>query len=192
MTSIVHRLFFAVLPDAAALPAMAGVVDGLKSANAIRGRWTAPAKYHLTVQFLGDHRAPDALIEQAVAAAGGIEFAAFLLAFDRIATFRGRYQLPCVLRCTRECEEVVVALSARLGSALARLGIEREERRFIPHLTVAYADRMLQDMSIEPIEWRAREFVLVDSHVGRDRHEVIGRWAFAEPATAATGQSSAL
>ena len=189
MTSIVHRLFFAVLPDAAALQAIARVVQGLRSANTIRGRWTDPAKYHMTVHVLGDHRAPDALIERAAAAAADIEFTPPALAFDRIATFHGRYQVPCALRCTRACEDVVVALWARLGSALARLGIEREERRFIPHLTIAYADRMLKDIPIETIAWQAREFVLIDSHVGRDRHEVIGRWAFAEPAAIAAGRS---
>lgn len=189
MTSLVHRLFFAVLPEAAALEAIAGVVAGLKSANTIRGRWTAPDKYHMTVHFLGDHREPADLIGCVMAAAAAVDFAPFALALDRVATFRGRYQLPCVLRCSRESENVVASLWSRLGAALARCGVEREERRFIPHLTIAYADRMLADIPIEPILSRVNEFVLVDSHVGRDTHEIIGRWPLAEPVVARTGQS---
>src|ERR1700751_1766497 len=100
MATETHRLFFALQPDADAVQAIRRVVDGLRDTNAIRGRWTAPAKYHLTARFLGDHgREAESVIARARQAAAQVRCAAFEVAFDRITTFRGRYQCPCILRC---------------------------------------------------------------------------------------------
>ena len=30
--------------------------------------------------------------------------------------------------------------------------------------------------AIEPLEWRVDEPLLIDSHVGKSVHEVLGRW----------------
>jgi len=35
---------------------------------------------------------------------------------------------------------------------------------------------LAEPLAIAPIAWRAEEFVLVDSAVGRGRHDVIARW----------------
>lgn len=172
-----HRLFFALFPDAETAQAIARVVDGLRAAKTIRGRWTAPERQHVTARFLGDHGhdAP-AVIERARAAAALVRCAAFEVAFDRIATFRGRFQCPCVLRCPADAETGVQRLWRGLGDTLAAAGIEcRAESNFIPHLTIAYADRMLGDpLPIDPLRWRAHEFALVDS--SRSEHRVIERW----------------
>ena len=172
-----HRLFFALYPDAAAAQAIARVVDGLREAKVIRGRWTAPAKHHVTARFLGDHgRGAAGVIEHARQAAARVHCAPFDVAFDRVATFRGRYQCPCVLRCPAQGEAGALLLWSVLGEALSALGVDgRAENHFIPHLTIAYADRMLNEhLPIEPIRWRAREFALVDSC--RSEHRVVERW----------------
>ena len=172
-----HRLFFAVHPDAAAARAIERVADGLREAKTIRGRFTAPAKHHLTARFLGDHGADaERVIERARRAAERVRCAAFDVAFDRIATFRGRYQCPCVLRCPANAEAGVQRLWHALGDALAAGGVDsRAENQFIPHLTIAYADRMLNEpLPIEAIAWHVREFALIDSC--QSEHEVVARW----------------
>ena len=172
-----HRLFFALFPDTAAAQAIARVVDALRSAKTIRGRWTAPERQHLTARFLGDHGADaEAVIARARTAAARVHCAAFDVAFDRIATFRGRFQCPCVLRCPAVAEAGVQRLWRELGTALADGGVDnRAENAFIPHLTIAYADRMLgEPLPIDPFGWRAHEFALVDSC--RSEHRVIDRW----------------
>lgn len=172
-----HRLFFAIFPDAAALQAIGRVATDLKAAKTIRGRWTAPAKYHITARFLGDYsETAEAVVVRAKAAAAQVQAAAFEITFDRIVTFRGRYQSPCVLRCTPQSEAAVRTLWRGLGVALSVTPEqEQTERRFLPHLTIAYGDRMLDaPVGIEPIVSRIEEFALVDSH--ESSHVVRASW----------------
>lgn len=184
MPSTLHRLFFAVFPDAAARAAIERVVADLRATKRIGGRWTAASKYHVTLQFLGDHDDAAPLIAKASTAAQAVLAESFDFSFDRIATFRGRFQVPCVLRLAPDSEAAFEALWRQLGDALARAGIAGEtQRRYQPHLTIAYADRMLAEpIAIEPISAPAREFALVDSPVGGDLHQVVGCWPLAADA----------
>jgi 2'-5' RNA ligase len=181
MPSNCHRLFFAVLPGPAAATAIEGVVTGLRESATLRGRWTASAKHHITVRFLGDHVEAAPLITRAHAAAARVEQAPFDVTLDRIACFRGRFQAPCVLRCSHGSEAALETLWSKLGAALAGVGVlPPEERRFIPHLTVGYVDRVLeQPLAIAPVSFAVSEFVLVDSTVGPGTHEIVGRWTLA-------------
>ncbi len=172
-----HRLFFALFPDAAATQAIARIVDALRTAKTVRGRWTPPARHHVTARFLGDHAGDAAAVmARARAAAARVRCAGFEVAFDRIATFRGRFQCPCVLRCPAGVDADVQKLWHALGDELAAAGVvSRAENHFIPHLTIAYADRMLgEPLPIPPFGWRAREFALVDSC--KSEHRVVERW----------------
>jgi 2'-5' RNA ligase len=182
MPSSVHRIFFAVVPDAAATRAIEDLAADLRARKVVGGRWTAPEKYHATVRFLGDHTEPESLIEKARAAAASVRLAPFALTFERVSTFGGRFQAPCVLRCSPESERALESLWSALGSALDAHGVESEhERRFLPHLTIAYADRRLvQPVRFDPITSPISEFVLVDSRIGSGGHTVIGRWPLAE------------
>jgi RNA 2',3'-cyclic 3'-phosphodiesterase len=173
-----HRLFFAIFPDHAALAAIGHVVERLRDANVVRGRWLAPEKYHLTIRFLGDHDDVSAagVVARARAAAAKVRAPAFPIALDRVATFRGRFRAPCVLRCARGCDPAVRDVRDRLDRQLAGVGIDAgEEQRFQPHLTIAYTDRALDAaIDVEPIGWQVADFALVDSH--RSRHAVLERW----------------
>jgi len=173
MISQMHRLFFAIFPDPPALAAISRVAARLQAEKVLRGRWMAPAKYHVTALFLGDHADPAAVISRARAAAAQVRASPFDITFDRIVTFRGRHQSPCVLRCTSESDGAIEALWRGLGAASS--DVRGEAGRFVPHLTIAYADRMLDaPIGIEPVVTRIDEFALVDSH--HAQHEVLARW----------------
>ncbi|HEY2396899.1 MAG TPA: 2'-5' RNA ligase family protein [Rudaea sp.] len=172
-----HRLFFAIYPDPPALQEIERVAANLRAARTIRGRWAAPEKYHITARFLGDFAdAADEMVDRATAAAALVRAAAFEITLDRVATLRGRYQVPCVLRCAARSEPAIQALWQGLGAALSTTPEqEQTQRRFLPHLTIAYGDRMLDaPLGIAPIVSRIGEFVLVDSH--QSSHVVRGRW----------------
>lgn len=176
-----HRLFFATVPDAPARAAIERLAVGICEAGSIRGRRIAPDHYHMTLAFLGDHHETEAvaLREHACAAAGAMQFNAFGVALDRIATFAGRFRMPCVLRCAPASEAAATETAGRLGAQLARNGVAAADgRRFVPHLTIAYADRVLDaPIAIDPVVWQANELQLVDSHGGR--HDIVGRWPLA-------------
>jgi 2'-5' RNA ligase len=180
MTSDIHRLFFAAHPDASVLDAIGQAAGKLRDTKLIRGRWTQPAKYHMTLRFLGDFHEPVAdIVAQASAAAASLRPTPFEVVLDRVATFRGRFQAPCVLRCTPQSEETVRVVWSGLGDALAKIGVEhRIDNRFLPHVTIAYGDRMLHEaIAIDPIVWRIDEFTLMDSH--KSQYQVQARWPLA-------------
>jgi 2'-5' RNA ligase len=103
-----------------------------------------------------------------------VRVAPFDITFDRIVTFRGRHQSPCVVRCTSESDVAIEALWRGLGAASSDVHAEAAGR-FVPHLTIAYADRMLDvPIAIEPVVTRIKAFALVDSHDAQ--HEVLARW----------------
>ena len=179
MQASTHRLFFALRPDAVAVQAIERATTLLKTASPIRHRLLKAANWHVTLHFLGDFADfPVELAERAKSVAAMFDSASFAFVLDRIASFRGRNQSPWVLRCTPDSETGLRAFWGRLGDALMRAGLGAElERRFTPHATIAYGDAELaQPIAVAPIHWDAREFVLIDSHIGRSHHEVIASW----------------
>jgi 2'-5' RNA ligase len=178
MAEHAQRLFFAVLPEPRAAQAIESAAASLKAARTVGGKWIDPANYHLTICFLGSFSAlPNDTVDKARDAGSEVRAAAFDVTLDRVATFRGRFQSPCVLRCDSGSEASLAALRKQLAESITRVGLEFDhERRFLPHLTIAYADRMLPEaISIAPVTSRAAELVLLVSRSGQP-HEALARW----------------
>jgi 2'-5' RNA ligase len=174
-----HRLFFALLPDARVAGEIETAAAAIKGSGRIRGRWVKPSKYHLTVQFLGDHTTHAVrIIEQARTAAGNVRLAGFDVVLDRVETFGGQRRSPCLMRCTPASDRSTGSLRSALGDTLAGAGLsELLEDRFTPHVTIAYVDENLDaPIAVQPVCWHVGAFALVDSHVGESRHEVLDRW----------------
>ena len=156
---------------------MAAVVR-LQAAG-IRGRWLAEEKLHLTLQFLGDFAAAEEIVKCAIGAAESLRAAPFEFMLDRAETFPRRFNPPCVLRCSETSAAPLRALSQRLGDALGAAGLAEhlETRPYVPHVTVAYAERALHEgIAVGPIVWPTHEFALIDSLVGTSVHNEIARW----------------
>ena len=175
-----HRLFFALRPDAQVSGEIERAVAAIHASGCVRGRWVNPSKYHITVQFLGNHSGrPADIVERACAAAEQVSIAPFEVVLDRVATFGGHRKSPCILRCTPGSERAVGILRSALGEALAAGGLGHLlEERFTPHVTIAYIEgRLGEPVTIEPIAWQVREFALVESRVAQPGHEALARWA---------------
>ncbi len=174
------RLFFALLPDPATAERIAALAARLRAAHALKGKPLASWRFHVTVQFLGDHAGvPDALVAAASTAASGLRLAPFPIAFDQAASFAGRpRRRPLVMRGAGADVAGVVALHEALGAALQRAGVA-VEARYTPHLTLLYDGRLLPPQPVERIAWTARELLLMRSHIGQARHEVLARFALA-------------
>ena len=179
MSEPIHRLFFALRPDAAAAGEIESAAASIKASGRLRGRWVQPSKHHLTVHFLGTHSGrPESLIERARVAAAQVRLASFEIVLDRVETFGARRQSPCVLRCAPQSDRLLEALRATLGAELAEAGLARWlEKRFTPHVTIAYVDGTLDEpIAIPAVAWRARDFALVESHGAAAQHEVLAQW----------------
>jgi RNA 2',3'-cyclic 3'-phosphodiesterase len=61
------------------------------------------------------------------------------------------------------------------GIKLAGLPLRRGVR-FNPHITLSYQHGNPFEEQIDSFSWLAEEFLLIHSHIGLTRHDVVGRW----------------
>lgn len=122
------RLFVALaLPDTVAqsLLLLQGGVPG--------ARWSTREQLHLTLRFIGDVDGRDAAaIDDALAS---IRAPAFALELKGIGEFGGK--TPRALWAGVRDAAPVEHLSRKVESALQRVGLPAEERKFVPHITLA-------------------------------------------------------
>jgi tRNA(adenine34) deaminase len=171
------RLFFALLPDAAAtaqardiarqLPAEAGNTHILEE------------HLHVTLCHLGDHDGlPAPVLEMASRAAAALaNFPPFEFRLDRLERFsRPSGKAPTVLISSEEVQ-AMRNLHTALGAALKANGLGRwRVTSFTPHMTLVWGHRDLPGRAVLPVTWKVQELVLVHSVLGETRHEILGRW----------------
>lgn len=178
-----HSLFAAVVCSAdgsADLHAQGALVDRLLGVD---GRPLEASRLHVSLHAFGDYVdvRPDADIARWCHAAAGVRCAPFDVVFDRAATFGGNGH-PLVLKASDDAHVAgLLALHQALGIALANAGERIKLQRITPHMTLSYRGRRIPETPIEPVRWRAHELVLIDSHVGAHRHDVVGRWPLQRP-----------
>lgn len=175
-----HRLFFALVPPDAVRERIAGVAASMRGQGLLAARWVRPARYHLTLAFLGDHvTLGETLLAwaRAVGEAVASRIAPFAWHADRIDSFRGR-QPPCVLRSGAD-DPHMLALRDALHDELARHALDQfMERRFMPHVTLAYAECVLPaPVWLERVvDWPVDAFELLHGEVGHHDYRTLGRW----------------
>ena len=180
-----HRLFFALWPDDAVRRAIADTAEALRREQAPRGRWSNPDRYHMTLQFMGDHRPfPEDMVRRAMDAAARLAVPAFALRLDRAGSFRKR-SAPWWLGCSARpggLQRLWDDLSALLQEARVPY---QSDRPLVPHVTILRAAHAsLPNTPIPPVHWQVRDVVLVDSVQGpRSEYRVLGRWPLEAPAT---------
>ena len=124
------RLFAAVLPDEAAVGALACAARELR-ADSVRGNFVVPDNYHVTLAFIGETERATEAIE----ALRAVESDAFTLTLAQVGKFsrtRGdTYWYGVRMSAALE------ALYARTQAELTARGFEFEKRAFKPHVTLA-------------------------------------------------------
>jgi 2'-5' RNA ligase len=122
------RLFVALsIPDSVAgeLLLMQAGVPGAK--------WQTREQLHLTLRFIGEVDGRDAdAIDDALSA---ILAPGFSLALKGVGEFGGKH--PHALWTGVRDAESVKHLNRKIETALQRIGLEAEERKFTPHVTLA-------------------------------------------------------
>lgn len=186
MAGDAHNLFLAIWPDAAVRGRLAQAARGAIEANGLRGRAVDPARYHLTLHFLGCHAGlPQEAIARARAAAAEASATAFTLRIDRVGCFRAA-RMPLWLGCS-QAPEALGVLHAALAAALRRHGCAPARGgALVPHVTVLRDARPPCTAALEsPVAWAVEEFVLVDSAVGSGApYTLVSRWPLRHGATA--------
>ncbi len=173
-----ERLFFAVMPDPAAIDAIGHRIESLRHDEPLTARALMPQRWHVTLHHLGDFAGiPPSLLERAYEVASQVDATAFEVRFDQAGSFGGRSRHhPLVLRGDTGANAPLFALQRQLGLRLARAGMGHDDR-FVPHLTLMYDRIRLENRPVAPVGWRVREFVLIRSFLGQTRYEFEGRWS---------------
>lgn len=172
-----HRVFFALQPDAAAAQRIAVLTADARRRHGLSGKPVSAERLHLSLNFVGTFRGPPprALIDKARKVVEGLSGRLFTISLNRLESWKGD---PHPLVLTGEDGAIgVEAMHASLHKALAVAGMApRREPQLQPHISLLWDRREAPGEFIEPVTWKVREFVLIDSVFGEGRHEVVGRW----------------
>ncbi len=154
------RLFFALWPDddlrARVIRATGTEVRGTG------GKPTPPENLHMTLHFLGP--TPQALVQPLIERISSLPLVPFELTLEQY----GYWQRAGTLwlgpnKTPRPLAELVGAI----GRVSHELGLPRNRRAFVPHMTLARkVNRLAPKEPPRPAGWPVNEFVLVESVLG--------------------------
>jgi RNA 2',3'-cyclic 3'-phosphodiesterase len=171
-----YSLFFSIFPTPTDATEIAGVNGTLLRMHGLTGRPLPPHRLHVTCHDLGNYaEVPQDMVDAAIGAGNALASGAFDVVFDSALSYpsSGTYVLS-----GREGTRQLTAFREALGEALRSKGL-RVKPGFTPHMTMVYDRHFVAEHSIEPVRWRALEFVLIRSHVGKGIYDVLGRWPLA-------------
>lgn len=163
------RLFVALdLPDSLR-DALSSRATGLPHA-----KWVPPENYHLTLRFIGEvepWRAEE--VDECLAALRGRPFD-LTLAGAGLFEKAGRVHSVWI---GVERNDALSALQAKIETALQRIGLPPEKRRFAPHVTLARTERAAPETCIAWVQAnnlfraatvRMQQFTLFSSRLGKE------------------------
>lgn len=179
-----HRLFVALRPPPDIRDTLVDVMDELPGA-----RWQDEEQLHVTLRFIGEverHQAEDIAAALATVSAPAIE-----ARVDGVGTFDRRGRVD-TLWARIVPAEPLAALHRKVDQALARAGVARDERRYLPHLTLARFGRSSSDAgaiarwvadhaALSTATFALPHLILYESHLGHEgaRYEPVVRWPLA-------------
>lgn len=124
-----HRLFIAIdFPDDLR-DALANICFGVPAA-----KWVSKDQLHLTLRFIGD--ADDNLFSEIEGTLHDVNASRFSLTFKGVGYFPPRRKPNVLWAGIEPCEELL-HLRDSIGTLMEELGLEPEERKYHPHLTLA-------------------------------------------------------
>jgi 2'-5' RNA ligase len=163
------RLFVALaLPDTlrTQLSMLAGGIQG--------ARWVPPENYHLTLRFIGEVEGWRA--DEVDEALSTIRCKPFELCLRGVGTFEKAGKIQSLWVGVEKSDELT-RLQAKVETALQRIGLDPERRRFAPHVTLARTDRAPADKLVAWVQahnlFRApaetmEHFTLFSSRLGKE------------------------
>jgi 2'-5' RNA ligase len=170
----VARAFVAVRPPDAALAAVADAVAPVRDGDpAVAGaRWTTPAQWHVTLQFLGNRVDLDGV----ATALAALDAAAGTARLGGGGAFPSPKRARVLWLGLLEGTELLASLATAVGTLLGPVGYPPEGRPFHAHLTLA---RLARAVDVRPAvdglgtgpvgeAWRVGEVLLYESVTRRD------------------------
>jgi 2'-5' RNA ligase len=169
-----RRLFFALWPDPDVHRQLAAASRNLTKHP------VADTNLHMTLLFLGGRPASE--LECFCEAAGKLQGEAFELQLD----YLGNWARPGIQWLgTSSIPPALLRLVNELQQALKPCGVEEDNRRFVPHITLSRKEKRPRvKAGLEAIHWQVQDFVLAESVSagGGVRYDVLERWPLGDAA----------
>jgi 2'-5' RNA ligase len=159
------RLFTAIEIPEAIRTRLTFLQGGIPSA-----RWSPVENFHLTLRFIGEVSETTASDIDGVLE--GLNGQGFTLTLKGVGEFGGRD--PRALWVGVAPSEPLMRLAAKIESALQRMGLEAETRKYSPHVTLArlrdapigkVREFLAAHAMFESTPFAVREFALFSSHM---------------------------
>jgi RNA 2',3'-cyclic 3'-phosphodiesterase len=170
------RLFAALSIPAAVLENLSTVIRDFQRADE-RPRWANPNNLHVTLKFIGEVPAEKLKaigdVLESIRSAGEVS-----LEFRGVGFFPNA-RTPNVAWIGIEASANLALLAAAINQALTPLGIPREPKAFVPHLTIARfkGTRISTALQAEIEKWKDRSFGTLrtgESHLMESRLKSSG------------------
>ena len=168
-TRPLYRLLYALKPT----PVIARQTDHFADGLGGGARRVRPEHQHVTLAVTADHvDYPYHVIKALLRAGTTIMAEPFDLLLDRLSVSNR----SVALRPSRTVP-LLHALQKDIAVAMGGAGVAlRPDWRFSPHQTLFYKDGLPEQRRIDGFTWRVEDFVLLCSHVGHSRHDILGTW----------------
>jgi 2'-5' RNA ligase len=166
------RPLLLVVPEADVARDMVGLGALAKRDYGLQGQLFPAHRLHVTMHHFGDHAdPPDDIIARVQEAAFTVCAERFEVSFD----FMEMWSDALVLRGT-----AIIALGGlhrKLGDALKKVGLGgRVKASFTPHVTLMRDRGYVETQMVKTFRWTVREFVLVNSLIGRATYVPLATW----------------
>jgi len=131
-TLMAMRLFVGLDIPHSVRTAISRYVDEARR-HAPDAKWVKPESYHVTLKFIGEWKRD---VREVIAAIQKIEAPAFDIGFCGCGFFPNA-RAPRVFWIGIHSSESLPQLASQVDDATAAFGIEREDKKYSPHLTLA-------------------------------------------------------
>lgn len=162
------RLFVALkIPDEA-LNRLLGVCNSI-APEELKFRWEPKEKLHLTLKFIGE--VEENLIPEMKSELKLIEnFSEINCEINKFGLFY-RFGDPSILWAGLKCSENLELISEELNNKLQKIGVEKDNRKFKPHLTLLRVKRTVDEKlfnkfknyKLDPIPFKGNKISLIKS-----------------------------
>lgn len=173
-----HRLFVALRPPPEIRRQLLAAMEGVEGA-----RWQDDEQLHLTLRFIGNVERP--LAEDIAVALGNVHAPPVTLRLSGVGQFDRRGRTTTLWAGVRP-HDAVAALHRKVDQALARLGLPREGRAFLPHITLARSNAatgppeafLARNAGLASAAFTLSHMLLFESTLGQDgaRYEAVARY----------------
>jgi len=169
-----NRLFFALWPDANIRHQLNEIARRYRPE---KSRAIPAANLHATLIFLGQQ--PEELLSDIQSSASTISGQSFSLVLKKIQVWR-RPRVMCL--CPDHVPDELMSLHCQLQQALADVGVNTEDRKYRPHVTLARKVNhpVKHDHLVSALNWQVKGFSLIES-VSLEkgvRYDELSSWNF--------------